>query len=104
MLYFDNESILKYTGQKKLGIITFRIIFSGILNFTVYFNTSAYVAIIGLSFDKKLTVLSKSQTELCSVKYGIPEIFEFCLKTCFVVHMNVNAKLQTPSKSEQSNF
>ena len=61
-----------YTGQKKLGIINFSIIFMGILNLTVYFNTSAYVAIIWLSFDKKLTVLSKSQTELHSVKYGNP--------------------------------
>ena len=42
----------KYTGQKKLGIITFSIIFSGILNLTVYFNTSEYVAIIWLSFEK----------------------------------------------------
>ena len=54
------------------GIITYSIISSGILNLTVYFNASAYVVIIWLSFDKNLTVLSKSQTELLSVKYGNP--------------------------------
>ena len=48
------------------------IFFSGILNLTVYFNTWAYVALIWLSFDKILTVLSKSQTELRPVKYGNP--------------------------------
>ena len=36
------------------------------------FNTSAYIAIIWLSFDKKFTVLSKFQTELRSVKYRNP--------------------------------
>ena len=46
--------------------------FSGILTLTVYFNISAYVAIIWLSFDKILTVLSKSQMELGSVKYSNP--------------------------------
>ena len=55
---------------KMLGIITFSIMFSDKLHLTVCCNTSAYVAIIWLSFDKKLTVLSKSQTELRSVKYG----------------------------------
>ena len=54
----------------KLGIITFSICFSGILNLTVHFYTSAYVAIIWQSFDINLTVLSKSQMELRSVKYG----------------------------------
>ena len=57
---------------KKLGIITFSIIFSGILNLTVCFNTSAYIAIIWLLSDKKNTVLSKLQTELRSVKYRNP--------------------------------
>ena len=62
------QHLLNIHWTKKLGIITFSIIVSGILNLTVYFNTSAYVAIIGLSFDKNLIFLSKSQTELCSVK------------------------------------
>ena len=66
------QSVFTYTGQKKLGIITCSIIFSGILNLTVYFKTSAYATIIWLLFDKTLTVLSKSQTELRSVKYGNP--------------------------------
>ena len=50
----------------------FQYKFSGILYSKVYFNTSAYVAIIWLTLDKKLTVLSKSQTELRAVKYGNP--------------------------------
>ena len=56
-----------YTLVKKV------IIFSSILNLTdltEYFNTSAYVAIMWLLFDKTLKVSSKSQTELRSVKYG----------------------------------
>ena len=59
----DSVNKISYTGQKRLGIINFSIILSGILNLTMYFNTSAYVAIIWLSFDKKLMVLSKSQTD-----------------------------------------
>ena len=62
-----------YTGQKMLGSITFSIIFSDMLNLTVYFNTSAYVvAIVWRPFVKNLTVLSISETELRSVKYGNP--------------------------------
>ena len=60
---------LSYTEQKKVRDHNFQYNFSGILNLTVNFNISAYVAIIWLSFDKNLTVLSKSQTELRSVKY-----------------------------------
>ena len=45
-------------------IITFSVIFSGVLNVTVYFNTSTHEAIIWLSLAKHLTVLSNSQTEL----------------------------------------
>ena len=47
----------------------------------MYFNTSAYVAIIWLSFDKKKkkkkknTVLSKSQTELRSMATPQNEVY-----------------------------
>ena len=59
---------------KKVRDHNFQYNFFGQINLTVYFNISAYihVAIIWLSFDKKLTVQSKSQTELRSIMYRNP--------------------------------
>ena len=66
------QNCCKINWTKKFGIMNFNKYFLGILKLTVYFTTSAYAAIMWLSFDKNMTVLSKSQTDLCSDKYYQP--------------------------------
>ena len=62
-----------YTLNKKVRDHNFQYPCFGHIKLDSVLNTSVYVAIIWLSFDKNLTVLSKSQTELRSVKYGNPQ-------------------------------